>query len=73
MSSDKSLDQAISIIEHSRQTHVDWKTFIDQYPEEANKPRPEVETAGDSSWHQKCIEDYDIVLKVLKSKLEDNI
>lgn len=61
-------EEAIKIIQHSRQTHVDWKKWIEENPEEARQPKPEVETAGDVEWHQKCIEGYDLVLRVLQEQ-----
>lgn len=61
-------ERAIEIIRHSKETHVEWINYIRNYPEEATKPAPEIETAGDVAHHQECIDNYDLVLRVLEGR-----
>lgn len=59
------ISKAIRYIEFSRSTHVDCIDFIRESPEEARKPEPWIEAAGDIDHHQRCIDQYDFVINVL--------
>ena len=61
-------ERAIAVIEHSRQTHVDWVEYLRDNPEAANEPRPQVDVAGNIAHHSEVIADYDLVLAVLRGQ-----
>lgn len=62
---DVNIKRAIEIIEDSRDTHERWIKCI----QEGKKTPEQIKVAGDIIHHQKCINDYNFVLYILKSKL----
>jgi hypothetical protein len=60
---------AIAAIEESRETHTEWIEYIDRHPEEANRvAETRVEIAGSREHHERCVEKYDLVLRVLREE-----
>lgn len=65
MTSAKDIQRAISIVESSHQSHVSWLEWQLRNPDWKKHVLPE--SPGEPEHHQKCIEDYNHVLKVLRS------
>ena len=63
MASIAETEKSIHIIEQARQTHVNWL----KYREEGFNDHP---YCGMAEHHQKYVEDYDLVLIVLRGLLE---
>ena len=57
-------DRAVTIIEDSRRTHVEWRDYLLAYPD--HPTRTEHGDVGDLAHHETCIADYDLVLEVLR-------
>lgn len=62
--------KAIEIITDSRRSHETWIAWYRQQPGEEAK---HADTCGDVSWHQQCIEGYDLVLDVLRQTMATTI
>ncbi len=58
------VEEAISIVEDSRRTHVEWLAFQEADPDWQSKVRPT--DPGTPDHHRRCIEEYDRVLTVLR-------
>lgn len=58
------ISKAISIVEESRRSHETWIIWYQRHPEDEARY---TDTCGETAWHQKAIDGYDHVLKVLKS------
>ena len=56
------LTDAISTVEFSRQTHVEWAAYLREHPER------EPNGIGDAEYHEKAVGEYDNVLAVLRSR-----
>ncbi len=59
------IKRAISIIEKSRKTHVDWAMWQESVSNWKVSIKPE--DTGDPEHHRQCISEYDEVLNVLYS------
>jgi len=59
------VNKAIATIEDSRRTHVEWRDWLNKYPNDQRAV-----TAGDAQHHIRCIAEYDHVLKVLRKAKE---
>lgn len=57
-------DRAIAIIEDSRRTHAEWLTWQEANPGWRAQVGPE--SPGGPEHHRKAIEEYDLVLSVLR-------
>lgn len=57
-------EQAIAIIEDSRRTHREWLTWQETTPDWRDQVKPE--SPGGPEHHRKAIEEYDLVLSVLR-------
>lgn len=62
------VDRAIETIEFSRQTHVEWRDWLNKNPNDPRTP-----AVGDSKHHQDCIVGYDNVLTILRSLKETHM
>jgi hypothetical protein len=73
----KPIEAAIAVVEDSRRTHVEWLTWLEQAaihgddyvcrePGCGADHRNDVKIAGDAVHHRRCIEGYDLVLRVLR-------
>lgn len=60
--------RAIETIEFSRQTHVEWRDWLNKNPNDPRTP-----AVGDSKHHQDCIVGYDNVLTILRSLKETHM
>jgi len=54
------IEKAIAIIEFSRKTHRDWLLWLEKGWKEGSK------YLDDKEFHQQCVKDYDLVLRVLR-------
>ena len=61
---------AIEIIKKSIKTHEDWLAFFMEHPEE--QTNEEYKRLGDSFFHEKCISDFEKVIKKLQSLEAEN-
>lgn len=67
---DRHVDQmrAIEIVESSRQTHVEWRDYWLSTDCSCKTCDLQKDAAGDLAHHEQCIEDYDLVLQVLRGE-----
>lgn len=54
-------ERAIAIVEDSRRTHVEWRSWLTAHPD------ADAAFVGDAQWHTECIANYDEVLQLLWS------
>ena len=57
----EAVQRAIAIVERSRHSHLSWLVYARAYPRAAD-----LRAAGDAAHHERCIADYDHVLRVLR-------
>ena len=60
----KDIQKAIDIINESRETHVQWLKFQQNTPNWWQQPN--INYVGDEEHHQKCINEYDFVIDILR-------
>ena len=58
------LTQSIFDMEYAKQLHVEWKDCQQLLIDDGDEILP---NAGDPEWHQLWIDNYDRVLKILRS------
>jgi hypothetical protein len=69
---------AIGVIEDSRRTHVEWLTWLEQATGVCAAEgcgadhHADVKIVGDADHHRRCIEGYDLVLRVLREIEAEN-
>lgn len=61
-------NRAIAIVETSRQTHADWLIWQETTPDWRSQVKPE--DPGGPEHHRRAIEEYDLVLSVLRREPE---
>lgn len=59
------VDEAVSYIEESLDSHTKWVDYINDYPEELKESVPRVEVSGDMEHQLMCISHYEHTLAVL--------
>lgn len=62
-------EQAIRIINFSRDTHINWLRYQETTPNWETQADPKL--VGTIEHHQSCIKDYDLVLSVLTQAQEE--
>jgi hypothetical protein len=65
-------DRAIAYIAEDIEIHERWTSFVESGSDEASEARPVVETAGDASHHGRWIDRLSLVLRVLRSRNDDD-
>lgn len=51
---------AIATVQYSRQTHVEWASYLRQHPDY------DPGAVGDAEYHERVVREYDNVLSVLE-------
>ena len=71
---DSRIESAISVIEYSRQSHVNWLEEQKRLPDWKKRYRnlPAEELCGDEQHHEKCITEYNEVIAVME-KMKRNL
>jgi len=62
--------QAIEIIKNSKKTHEDWLAYFMEFPDQ--EKTEEYKHLGDRFFHEKCISDYEKVIKKIEQLQADN-
>lgn len=70
------IEQAITTVESSRQTHIEWRDYwlslLPHKPDNCDECLPKMVNAGGLAHQEKCIADYDQVLTVLRTYLAES-